>query len=113
MKNYSWIDVLPVAATVADKGGTIVYMNEKAIDTFKDDGGKELIGKNLFECHQPESNKTIQKILDDRFHNIYTISKKGKKKLIYQVPWIENNEVKGIVELSLEIPSEMPHFDRD
>jgi hypothetical protein len=34
------------------------------------------------------------------------------KKLIYQSPIFEDGEYKGIVELSLEIPFDMPHFKR-
>jgi hypothetical protein len=34
------------------------------------------------------------------------------KKLIYQVPRIEGGQFKGYVEISLEIPFEMPHFVR-
>jgi hypothetical protein len=45
--------------------------------------------------------------------NVYTIEKNGKKKIIYQTPWMDGDVCKGIVELSLEIPFEMPHFKRD
>jgi hypothetical protein len=45
--------------------------------------------------------------------NVYTIEKKGKKKLIYQAPWFHNGAFGGLVELSLEIPFETPHFIRD
>ena len=34
------------------------------------------------------------------------------KKIIYQVRWYEGDEYKGIVELSLPIPFEVPHFVR-
>jgi len=44
--------------------------------------------------------------------NIYTIEKNGVKKLIYQSPWYQNGKYAGFVELSLEIPFEMPHFIR-
>ena len=39
--------------------------------------------------------------------------KKSRKKIIYQTPWMEGEECKGIVELSLEIPHDLPHFNRD
>ena len=42
----------------------------------------------------------------------YTIEKNGVKKLIYQIPWYENGEFMGLVEFSLEIPFEMPHYIR-
>jgi hypothetical protein len=45
--------------------------------------------------------------------NVYTIQKKGKKKLIYQAPWFEGGRTAGFVELSFEIPWDMPHFNRD
>ena len=44
--------------------------------------------------------------------NIYTIEKKGIKKLIYQAPWFQDGQLAGLVELSLEIPFDMPHFLR-
>ena len=44
--------------------------------------------------------------------NVYTIEKNGVKKLIAQVPVTMNGEFAGYVELSLEIPFEMPHFVR-
>ena len=40
------------------------------------------------------------------------IEKNGVKKIIYQSPWYKEGEYAGFVELSLEIPLEMPHFIR-
>jgi len=43
------------------------------------------------------------------------ISKKGKKKLKYQTPWYEDDAkqvVGGLVEFSIILPDEMPHYDR-
>ncbi|MCK7539496.1 MAG: hypothetical protein MZV63_55615 [Marinilabiliales bacterium] len=49
-----------------------------------------------------------------RPNNVYAIEreKEGKKKLIFQTPWISDGEFKGLVELSLEIPFDMRHFIR-
>ena len=44
--------------------------------------------------------------------NIYTIEKRGKKKLIYQAPWYADGKYAGFVELALEIPETLPHFVR-
>jgi hypothetical protein len=44
--------------------------------------------------------------------NIYTVEKNGVKKLIYQAPWYKGSVYSGFIELSLEIPFEMPHFIR-
>jgi transcriptional regulator with PAS, ATPase and Fis domain len=101
------------AVTVSDADGNIIYMNEKAISTFEKDGGRDLIGKNLKDCHNERSNNIIREILSSQKKNVYTIEKKGKKKLIFQSPWYKGTELAGVMELSLEIPFEMPHFNRD
>ena len=45
--------------------------------------------------------------------NAYTIEKAGVKKLIYQAPWFRaDGAFGGLVELSMVIPAEMPHFVR-
>ena len=107
-----WTKEFPASILMCDNNGFVTEMNEKAAATFADDGGYALIGKNLFECHTAVSNEKIKEIMDQKKPNVYTIEKKGIKKLIYQSPWFENGEMKGVVELSLEIPFDMPHFIR-
>jgi hypothetical protein len=51
-------------------------------------------------------------MLKERRPNVYTIEKNGKKKLIYQAPWYDQDRYAGFIELSLDIPFEMPHFVR-
>ena len=111
--NKDWQKNFPGAITLCDKDFIIIYMNEKAINTFKEDGGEKLIGKNLLECHNEKSKLEILKIRDSGEPKAYTIEKKGIKKLIYQAPLFGNSEYSGMVELSLEIPFDMSHFKRD
>lgn len=113
MTQTDWANEIPLAVTVCDLEGVILYMNEKSKTTFEKDGGPNLIGKNLFDCHSPSSNSKIQDLLDSGSSNVYTIQKNGKKKMIIQTPWFENNEIKGLVEFSVELPEEVPHFNRD
>ena len=110
--NSKWIKEFPAAITVCDTNGIITGMNEKSATVFENDGGYELIGRNMFGCHTDVSKEKIKEIMNKQKPNIYTIEKNGKKKLIYQSPWFENGEMKGLVELSIEIPFEMPHFIR-
>jgi len=107
-----WTKEFPASILMCDNNGFVTDMNEKAAATFADDGGYALVGENLFECHTAASNEKIKEIMDQKKPNVYTIEKKGIKKLIYQSPWFENGEMKGLVELSLEIPFDMPHFIR-
>jgi len=107
-----WDEGLPASITVCDAEGVILWMNKRAIESFKEEGGEALIGKNLSECHPEHANVIIGDMLRNKSRNVYTIEKDGKKKLIYQSPWYREENFAGLVELSLEIPAELPHFIR-
>ncbi|MDI6846353.1 MAG: PAS domain-containing protein [Candidatus Saccharicenans sp.] len=109
----NWMEEFPGAITITDENGIILWMNRQAILTFEKEGGAELIGRNVFYCHRPESQEKIRRILETGQPNIYTVEKQGRKKLIYQTVWTENRKTRGLVEISLEIPRELPHFVRD
>jgi len=113
MKHIKWFDEFSGALTICDKKGRIVYMNKKAAMVFKKDGGIKLIGSNLFDCHPEPARTKLAEMLKNRTANIYTIEKKGIKKLIYQSPWYEKGRYKGFIELSLEMPFKIPHFVRN
>ncbi len=112
MKEFEWIHEFPAAITVSDREGIILAMNRKAEKTFEKWGGLSLIGKSLYDCHQPRSTEMIKAMMDKDTNNCYTIEKEGVKKMIYQSPWYKEGVVAGIVEISIEIPLEMPHFVR-
>ena len=98
------------AVTVCDTEGVILYMNEKARATYIRHGN--LIGSNLFGCHNERSREIIRRMLATGGTNAYTIEKQGTRKMIYQTAWKERGEVRGLVEISMEIPAEMPHYIR-
>lgn len=112
MQDQQWINEFPGAIIVCDTEGIIFSMNNKAIKTFESDSGENLIGTNVLDCHPEPSKTTLKELFRTQKKNIYTIEKNGVKKLIYQAPWYRNGEYAGFVELSLEIPFEMPHFVR-
>lgn len=108
----NWAKEFPGAITVCDKDGTILDMNDRAAQVFAADGGRALIGRNALDCHPEPARTKLRGLLESGKPNVYTIEKKGVRKLIYQAPWYENGEYRGFVELSLEIPEAMPHFVR-
>lgn len=108
-----YLKELPIAITICDVDGKIIYLNEKAAQVFENDGGYKLIGQSLFACHSNESNEKIKMIFNEQKPNAYTIEKNGIKKFIYQTPFYENQQLKGLIEFSFEIPFELPHFKRD
>ncbi len=112
MNKPDWIKQFPGAVTVCDCRGVILEMNDKAAQSFEKDGGYDLVGKNLLDCHPEPARSKVQELLANCEKHIYTIEKNGVKKLIYQSPWFEDGHYAGLVELSLEIPFEMEHFVR-
>ena len=111
-KENAWIKEFPAAVTVCDPQGILLEMNEKAARTFAKDGGLALIGKNIIDCHPDPARGKLERLMDGRQVNIYTIEKDGVKKLIYQSPWYSNGEYAGFIEIAMEIPFDMPHFVR-
>lgn len=108
-----WHFELPFAITVCDKNGKVIYMNDKSTETFLKYGGKEIIGKNLADCHPEPAKSLLQNLLLNPSLNVYTIEKNGLKKMIYQSPWYKNGVYMGFIELSLVIPIEMKHYVRE
>lgn len=108
----NWLKEFPAAVTVCDPDGIVLEMNDKAAKTFEGDGGYGLVGANLLDCHPQAAREKLEAMMKTRSKNVYTIEKNGARKLIYQSPWYQNGEYAGFVELSLEIPLELPHFIR-
>jgi hypothetical protein len=109
----AWIQGYPGAITVCDPDGIILFMNDMAIDSHKADGGRELLGKNVLDCHPQPALGTLERMMETRSTNIYSVEKNGIKKLVHQSPWYEEGHYRGFLELVLEIPFEMPHLIRD
>lgn len=112
MNEINWAGELCVAITVSDTSGKILYMNDKAAATFDKNGGKELVGQNLRDCHLPVSWEKILGIMNSQKANCYTVEKEGIRKLIYQSPWFDEGKLSGLVEFSMVIPVNMDHFVR-
>jgi hypothetical protein len=112
MNGIDWIREFPGAATVCDLKGIVLEMNDKSAETFQKYGGRDLIGKNLLDCHPEPSRSKLLQLLETGGHNVYTIEKNGIRKLIYQSPWYLDGQRHGMIELSLQIPAVMPHFQR-
>lgn len=113
MTSHSWADEFPAAITVSDEKGTIIEMNAGAVKTFEKDGGEKLIGTNVLDCHPEPARSKLRDIMDNRKTNIYTMEKAEVKKLVYQAPWYRDGQFAGLVEISFEIPFDLPHFVRD
>lgn len=106
----NWAEQIGCAVTICDKDCNILFMNERSRATFAAHG--DMIGKNLMECHPEHAREKIRHMLATGETNAYTIDKNGLKKLIYQTPWRKDGEIAGLVEFSIILPPDMPHFIR-
>ena len=86
-----WAKELNCSITVCDKNGIIVYMNDRAVEQYKKHGN--LVGKNLFDCHNEHAMGIIRRLLAEGGTNSYTIEKNGVHKMIFQSAWTENGDL--------------------
>ena len=106
-----WAKELDCSITVCDRDGVIIYQNDRAVKQYEKRG--DLIGKNLFDCHGERAAGIIRHLMETGGTNCYTIEKRGVHKLIFQSAWKEDGKVKGLCEISIVTPPEMPHYVRE
>ncbi len=113
MEQHAWYKVFPGAMTVTNDKGEIIEMNDASAEMFKKDGGYQLMSGNAIACHKEPSLSKVRKLYETHSFNVYSITKNGEKKLVYQAPYFIDGNFSGLVELVLDLPDEIPHFDRD
>ncbi len=114
MTEHPWVEEFPGAVTVCDREGIILEMNERAAKSFGKQGGKDLIGTNVLDCHPEAAREKLRGLMERQEAHVYTIEKKsGGRRLIYQSPWFQEGKYAGFVEFILTIPAEMPHYLRE
>lgn len=69
----SIIDQDSASVVICDTEHTVVYMNHAARRIHAEHGSSLAPGSSILDCHQPESNRKIQQVVDwfraDRNHN--------------------------------------------
>jgi hypothetical protein len=108
----AWVREFPGSIVVCDPNGVILDMNEAAIRANASDGGAALIGTDVHGCHPEPSLTKLRAFVAQGVPNVYTIEKRGVKKLVYQTPWTVDGRYAGFLEIVLEIPFDVPHFVR-
>lgn len=111
-KQHAWVKELPIEIMVCDTEGTILEMNAGAEVLFADDGGLDLLGTNVLDCHPEPSRTKLSGMMDKQLTNTYYFTEHGKKNFVFQAPWTKDGQYAGFVEISFEVPDEIPHFVR-
>lgn len=89
--------------TICNEEGIIIYMNVASQNNFAKRGGKDLIGKSLFDCHNENSGRIIRELIENDKTNTYFLEKDGVKRLIHQTPWYKDEKVAGLIELIIPV----------
>lgn len=113
MSGGQWVRELPAEIMVCDTIGIIVEMNDEARVVFKEDGGSGLLGSNVLDCHTEPSHAKLEGMLDRQVNNVYFNTENGEKRFFFQSPWYKDGHYAGFVEVSFEVPEEIPHFIRE
>ncbi len=107
-----WSRGFGAAVTVCDEDGTIVELSPAAAELFAPSGGAELVGRSVLDCHPERTRARLAEAMATGARNVYTTEKAGQRRLVFQGPW-RTEAASGYLELSLEIPAELPHRVRD
>jgi transcriptional regulator with PAS, ATPase and Fis domain len=109
---YEWVKEFPAEVMVCDSDGIICEMNTEAEMLFDMDGGRELLGSNVLDCHPDAARNKLQHMMSAQTANSYFNTENGKKRFFHQTPWYQNGHYAGFVEISFEVPVSIPHFLR-
>ena len=112
IKKHGWVEGFPGPITVCNSRGIILEMNEKAIESFRAEGGKKLIGSNLMDCHPEPALSKLKRMMRKRQSNVYTVTKGRTRKIVLETPWYEKNEYRGFVEIELPLTSRIHNLIR-
>ena len=105
------------AVVLCDLEHTIIYMNPAAIQNYAKRGGEKLIGQSLLDCHNAESGKRIQQVIDwfaaDVSHNlVYTFHNEKQNKDVYMVALRDGDKLIGYYEKhEFRNPETMKKYD--
>ena len=113
MTEHAWVEELPAEVMVCDTNGTILEMNNEAEVLFEDDGGRGLLGANVLACHPEPSRSKLEGMLEKQTTNSYFNTENGEKRFFFQSPWYKEGRYAGFVEISFEVPENIPHFIRE
>lgn len=98
---------LRAAVTIADEDFQIRFMNDRAAAFYAEDGGLELIGKDLLDCHPRDEHKALIRAAYDRYRagdltpTRYHHSEKdgSAPQSIVHIPLMVGGDFRGIAEL--------------
>lgn len=112
MQSLNYFNEIQNPITVCDINGIIVYMNKAAEKMLEKYDSKNLVGKSLYDCHNPQSNEIIKRLISNEESNSYFTLKNGVKKFVHQTPWYVDGKMNGLIEIVTVLPENTPTLER-
>ncbi|NPV83879.1 MAG: diguanylate cyclase [Candidatus Aminicenantes bacterium] len=110
---HPWVKEFPARLVVIDRNNTIIDLTEQAARVLSPGGGPDLLGRSVLGCHPEQARAKLLELIQEQKTNIYTYTREGQKYLVVQAPWTISGEFAGYFDLTIELPANLPHFDRD
>lgn len=107
--DFNYLDTVNMSVTVCDRDGIVLYQNDLAR---ANDG--DVVGKNLFDCHNEHSAKMIRHMLETGSSHTLESIRDGRRKLYHRTPWFDaSGAVAGLIEFGIPLPATYPvqNFD--
>jgi hypothetical protein len=101
MTGGPWVKKFPAEVMVSDSDGIILATNNHAEALFADDGGSDLLGRNLLDCHPDPAFTKLEGMLENRSINCYFNTGHGEKSFIFQSPWYTDGRYSGLLKFRL------------
>ncbi len=101
------LNELPGSVTICDKDGVIVSLNEQAVKQYRAQGGLELIGRSVFDCHPEPARTKVRELMAAQRQNLYFSGKEGQRKIVFQSPWYLGEEYAGFLDITIDLPPEI------
>ena len=96
---------LRAAVTIADEEYHIIFMNDLAIEHYATRGGEALVGTNLLDCHNTQSQAQIREMYarysagDLTPTRYYEDKGDGLGQSIVLIPLVVQSQFRGVAEL--------------
>jgi len=113
LKDHAWVEEFPAEITVCDAAGTLTEMNAAAEAVFAEDGGRGLLGSDVLDCHTGADRLKMEDLLAHPQPNAYVNEANSKRTFFFQSPWYQDGRFAGYVEISFDLPADIPHFIRE
>ena len=100
------VDGVRAAVTITDQDFLISFMNDRAAAFYAEDGGTELIGSNVLDCHDRDEHKELIRAAYVRYRagdltptRYRTQKEDGAIEIVVHIPVMIEGQFRGVAEL--------------